>query len=56
MKDRWECISPRLIEESFKKCGVSNNPDGSEDDFIWHSDDDRMSCTYDDDNDESSTQ
>jgi hypothetical protein len=42
MKDAWECISPGLVEKSFKKCGTSNSLDGSDGDFTWYSDDDRM--------------
>jgi hypothetical protein len=38
--EAWACISPALIEKSFKKCGISNKLDGTEDDYLWDSDPD----------------
>jgi hypothetical protein len=34
VKDIWEFISPGLVENSLKKCGISNSLDGPENDFI----------------------
>lgn len=31
IKQAWDSISPELIRKSFKKCGISNSLDGSED-------------------------
>jgi hypothetical protein len=50
----WGRISLGLEEKSFKKCGISNSLDGSEDNLIWYSDDDHVSSSDDNnDNDES---
>jgi hypothetical protein len=38
-----------LVENSFKKCGISNSHDGSENDFIWYSDDNCVRSAYGDD-------
>lgn len=35
----WNEIKPELIIKSFKKCGISNKLDGTEDDDLWLSDD-----------------
>jgi hypothetical protein len=50
IKEAWERISPKLVGKNFKKCGISNSLDGSEDNFILYSDD---NCLSFDDNDES---
>lgn len=31
----WDMISSKVIEKSFKKTGISNALDGTEDDFLW---------------------
>jgi hypothetical protein len=31
----WKAIPDSIIVRSFKKCGISNALDGSEDDIIW---------------------
>jgi hypothetical protein len=31
----WKRIPALMIEKSFKKCCISNEPDGSEDDMFW---------------------
>ncbi|CAG8650876.1 8485_t:CDS:2, partial [Diversispora eburnea] len=31
----WNDISSEMVSKSFKKCGISNAMDGTEDDFIW---------------------
>jgi hypothetical protein len=33
IREAWASISPVLIENSFKKCGISNELDGMEDDY-----------------------
>jgi hypothetical protein len=35
MREAWARISPALIEKSFKKCGIFNKLDGTEDDYPW---------------------
>jgi hypothetical protein len=52
IREVWACILPALIEKSFKKCGISDKLDGSEDDCLWDSDPDHASSV--DDNDKSS--
>jgi hypothetical protein len=49
IRQAWACISPALIEKSFKKCSISNNLDGIEDDYLWDSDPDHVSSVDDDD-------
>jgi hypothetical protein len=53
IREAWASISPALIEKSFKKCGISNKLDGTEDDYLWDSDSVHAS-SVDDDDDESS--
>jgi hypothetical protein len=38
VKDSWNAVDVNLIRRSFKCCGVSNNRDGSEDDWIFNYD------------------
>ena len=38
VKDSWNAVDVNLIRWSFKCCGVSNNHDGSEDDWIFNYD------------------
>ena len=52
IKDAWDQILLELVK-SFKKCSISNNLDGTEDEFIWDSADDRASSEDDGNNDES---
>ena len=35
MLDAWRDIKPETVTYSFKKCGISNNLDGTEDDILW---------------------
>lgn len=35
VKRAWENISDDIIIRSFKKCGISNDLDGSEDDLVY---------------------
>jgi hypothetical protein len=37
-----------LIEKSFKKCGISNKLDVTEDDYLWDSDPNHMRSVDDD--------
>jgi hypothetical protein len=53
IREAWACISPALIEKSFKKCGISNKLNGTEDDYLWDSDPDHTS-SVDNNDDESS--
>uniref|UniRef100_A0A6B0U635 Putative pogo transposable element n=1 Tax=Ixodes ricinus TaxID=34613 RepID=A0A6B0U635_IXORI len=36
----WDMVSPGIVESSFKKTGLSNALDGTEDDAIWNASDD----------------
>jgi hypothetical protein len=38
VKDSWNAVDVNLIRRSFKCCGISNNRDGSEDDWIFNYD------------------
>ena len=38
VKDLWNAVNVNLIRRSFKCCGISNNRDGSEDDWIFNYD------------------
>lgn len=40
IKQSWDKITPDIIRKSFKKCGLSNAMDGTEDDLLFQSDDD----------------
>jgi hypothetical protein len=42
----------KKLEKNFKKCGISNSLDGSEDDFIRYSDDNHVSSADDVSNEE----
>jgi hypothetical protein len=53
IREAWARISHALIEKSFKKCGISNRLDGTEDDSLWDIDPDHAS-SVDDDDDKSS--
>ena len=35
VKTAWDSIEVPMIEKSFKKCAISNNLDGTEDDILW---------------------
>uniref|UniRef100_A0A8C5WL18 HTH CENPB-type domain-containing protein n=1 Tax=Leptobrachium leishanense TaxID=445787 RepID=A0A8C5WL18_9ANUR len=35
VKDAWESMPPEMIQKSFRKCGISNAMDGTEDDAIY---------------------
>ena len=35
VKDCWDDLSQEMIIYSFKKCGISNALDGTEDDALW---------------------
>jgi hypothetical protein len=34
--EAWQSILQDMIAKSFKVTGISNEMDGSEDDFLWH--------------------
>ena len=36
----WEKVKVEIVIKSFKKCGISNAMDGTEDDLLWDTDDD----------------
>lgn len=40
IKQSWDAITPDVIRKSFKKCGITNALDGSEDNLFQGSDDD----------------
>ena len=35
----WEKVKMETVIKSFKKCGISNAMDGTEDDLLWDTDD-----------------
>jgi len=35
VKTAWDSIDPAIISKSFKKCSISNDLDGMEDDELW---------------------
>lgn len=35
ISDAWKRIEVDTIAKSFKKCSISNNMDGTEDDMLW---------------------
>ena len=47
VKNAWDSISPTIIVRSFKKCGISNKLDGSEDDMLWEQAADEESAVND---------
>jgi 3-methyladenine DNA glycosylase AlkC len=53
IREAWAHILPALIEKSFKKCGISNKLNDTEDDYLRNSDPDHAS-SVDEDDDESS--
>ena len=38
MSAAWKTIPESIIVRSFKKCGISNALDGSDDDILWEDD------------------
>lgn len=38
VSNAWKGIRPEMVENSFKKCGISNALDGTEDDTLWEAD------------------
>ena len=43
----WDAIDPVIVKKSFLNCGISNSPDGEEDDWLWKGCDDVPSETVD---------
>ena len=35
VKTAWDSIDPAIIYKCFKKCSISNDLDGMEDDILW---------------------
>ena len=40
VKESWQELSKEMVEHSFKKCGISNALDGTEDDLVWEEEED----------------
>ena len=38
----WAEVKTECIEKSFKKCSISNTMDDTEDDLLWHEDDENV--------------
>ena len=34
VKQAWDLVTPEIVKKSFKKCGISNAMDGTEDDLF----------------------
>ena len=51
----WQCISPEVIVNGFKKCRISNAVDETDDDMLWNGSEDdghiRSECEVDKDTD-----
>jgi hypothetical protein len=47
IKPAWERTSPTLVDESFKKCGISDSLVRPEGDFFQYSDDGHVSFAGD---------
>ena len=39
VKKAWDSVKTEIVIKSFKKCGISNKMDGTEDDAIFEEDD-----------------
>ena len=48
VKNAWDSIDAKIIQKSFKKCCISNNMDGTEDDCLWNDKDDEDMDVSDD--------
>ena len=40
VKESWQELSKEMVGRSFKKCGISNALDGTEDDLVWEEEED----------------
>ena len=40
VKESWQELSKEMVECYFKKCGISNALDGTEDDLVWEEEED----------------
>ena len=40
IKSAWDLVTPEIVKKSFKKCGISNAMDGTEDNLFNQNDDD----------------
>ena len=40
VKESWQELSKEMVERSFKKCGISNALDRTEDDLVWEEEED----------------
>jgi len=48
----WDSIEPTIITKSFKKCSISNDLDGMEDDVLWAEQHDKSDTDSDEEGDE----
>jgi len=51
-KKAWDSIDPAIITKSFKKCSISNDFDGTEDDVLWDEQHDKADTDSDEEGDE----
>ena len=49
MKNSWQRVKNETIVKSFKKCGISNALDGSEDDILYEENDASSEDNHEDD-------
>ena len=42
VKESWQDLSKEMVEHSFKKCGISNALDGTQDDLEWEEEEDYL--------------
>ena len=52
VKTAWDSIDPAIISKSFKKCSISNDLDGMEDDVLWAEQHDKSNTDSDEGGDE----
>ena len=51
--DAWRGLSADMVARSFKKCGISNSVDGTEDEILWEETEDVPTTrVYEEDEDE----
>ena len=46
VKEAWEAVSAEVIRKSFKKCGITNATDGTEDGQLFNSDSEEESDPF----------
>ena len=50
--DAWRSLPAEMVAQSFKKCGISNAMDGTEDEILWEESEDVPTTPVDDEDDD----